>query len=175
METIKEQKNNVYLVVIRGPLGVGKSTISKEIAERLNASYISIDQVLEDNGLDNVSKKEGCIPAMNFIEANEIALPTITESLRRGQKVIVDGNFYHMEALTQLLEKANNYDTYIFTLKCLLEVCIQRDSQRTNPHGSGAAAAVHKLVSRFDSGICIQTEDQDLETTVNEVMSHLPS
>jgi shikimate kinase len=32
-----------YFVIIRGPLGVGKTTIAKRLAKQLNAKYISID------------------------------------------------------------------------------------------------------------------------------------
>ena len=38
-------------IVIRGPLGVGKTTVARALAEQLSALYISIDQVLEDHDL----------------------------------------------------------------------------------------------------------------------------
>ena len=41
-----------YFIIIRGPLGIGKSTIAKALAEILKAEYIAIDKVLEENGLD---------------------------------------------------------------------------------------------------------------------------
>ena len=40
------------VIIIRGPLGSGKTTISKLIADKINANYYSIDNVLERYNLD---------------------------------------------------------------------------------------------------------------------------
>lgn len=42
------------MVIIRGPLGIGKSTIAKQIAYKINGDYISINDVLAKNHLDQV-------------------------------------------------------------------------------------------------------------------------
>ena len=34
------------VIIIRGPLGSGKTTIAKEVARKLNAEYISIDSIV---------------------------------------------------------------------------------------------------------------------------------
>ena len=34
------------LILVRGPLGVGKTTVARKLAASLNAHYISIDSVL---------------------------------------------------------------------------------------------------------------------------------
>ena len=47
-----------YIIIIRGPLGVGKSTVSKELAKKLKGRHIPIDKVLEEN---NLERKEGGI------------------------------------------------------------------------------------------------------------------
>lgn len=41
------------LILLRGPLGVGKTTIAQKLAAALNARVVSIDSVLEENGLDH--------------------------------------------------------------------------------------------------------------------------
>lgn len=168
------KQNNPYLVLVRGPLGVGKSTISTMLAGILNAEYISIDKVLEDHKLDDMDESVGCIHVNNFLEANTIALPDILTSLRREKNVIVDGNFYYKEALMHLIDSIGAYPSYVFTLKCPLEVCVERDSSRAISHGFIEAKAVHKLVSRFDYGICLDTENQIAEETVKEIMTYLP-
>ena len=70
-----------YFVIIRGPLGVGKSAVARELARILNGEYIPIDDVLEKPGLDKVDEKEGGIPAKNFIKGNEIIIPNIIDKL----------------------------------------------------------------------------------------------
>ena len=34
-------------IIIRGPLGVGKSTVAKAIAKKIGGAYISVDEVLD--------------------------------------------------------------------------------------------------------------------------------
>ncbi|MDD4111129.1 MAG: (d)CMP kinase [Clostridia bacterium] len=36
-----------YYIIIRGPAGVGKTTIAKNLQDKLGADYISFDEILE--------------------------------------------------------------------------------------------------------------------------------
>jgi len=162
-----------YFIIIRGPLGIGKTTIAKKLADILKGEYISIDDVLEKNNLDKIDKKEGCITAKNFIKGNEIVIPKIKEKLSKGKIVIIDGCFYHKEQIEHFIK---NLDAshFIFTLKAPLEVCIDRDSKREKVYGMEAAIAVFNMVSKFDYGILIETEDKSVEKSADEIISHLP-
>jgi shikimate kinase len=163
----------MFYVIIRGSLGIGKSTIAKELAKKIKGEYISIDQVLEENKLDKIDKKLGCISCENFIKANEIALPLILKNLENGKNVVIDGNFYHKEQLDNLIKNLGKYKKYVFTLKATLETCIERDKQREKSYGEGAATAVFNLVSRFDSGINIDSEGKKKQEVLNEIYSHI--
>lgn len=90
------------VIIIRGPLGIGKSTISKELAKILNGVYISIDEVLSKNDLDKMPEGEN-IPVSHFIKANELIIEEIKNNLKKNISVIVDGNFYYKEALEHLV------------------------------------------------------------------------
>jgi len=157
-------------IIIRGPLGIGKSTIAKELAKKLKAKYISIDEVLKKHDLDVIDKKEGCILAKNFIKGNNIILAKIKEKLKE-KVVILDGCFYHKEQIEHL--KKNLKPIFIFTLKAPLKVCIERDTNRKKSYGKDAAKAVFDLVSRFDYGYIIDTENKDIDETVKEIVSYL--
>ena len=74
-----------YYIIIRGPLGSGKSTICEKLAQILDAKYIGMDEVLEKHGLDKMPPDAPCISAENFIKANEIVLPEVKELLFRRQ------------------------------------------------------------------------------------------
>jgi len=157
-----------YFVVIRGPLGVGKSTIAVNLAEILKGRYISIDKTLEQMGLDKVEGES--IPAKNFINAQEEVMPVIKDSLERGEPVIIDGCFYHAEQIEHL---ANNldYKNYVFSLKSDLDVCIERDKKRGDSHGEDAAKAVYELVSRLDIGTVI--ENKNIEQTLKKIQEEI--
>jgi len=160
-----------YYVIIRGPLGVGKSTIARKLAEILKAGYVSIDDLLCEYGLDRVSEEE-CIPADNFIRATEIILPSVVKKLGEGEIVILDGCFYHEEQIDHLVRNLPE-PHYAFNLRATLRTCIERDSGRKKAYGVYAAAAVYNLVSKFDYGINIDTNDKTEEQVVGEILAHL--
>lgn len=163
-----------YFIIMRGPLGVGKSAISENLAKILDAEHISLDKVLEKHNLDKGDEALGCIPPQNFIKADELILPYAESALKKGKIVIFDGCFYHREQIDDLLAKLKEYRHYAFTLKAPLDVCIQRDAGRKLVYGDGAAAAVYGLVSRFDYGTMIDTSGKTIEATIKEILTHLP-
>jgi tRNA uridine 5-carbamoylmethylation protein Kti12 len=160
-----------YYIIIRGPLGVGKSTIAQALTKRLRASYISVDDVLAENGLD-VRGNRPCIPAENFIKADHIVLAAAKAALKNGKIVIFDGCFYHKEQIDDL-ERNLSGKHFVLTLKAPLELCVKRDSKREKPCGEAAAKAVHALVSRFDYGIIMDTKGKTAGQCVEEMLSHL--
>ncbi|MBU0461039.1 MAG: ATP-binding protein [Nanoarchaeota archaeon] len=161
-----------YYIIIRGPLGVGKSTISRKLAQILDGEYISIDAVLAEHDLDKVDENAECIPAENFIKADELILPEVRKSLKKSKIVIFDACFYHKEQIEHLTQRLP-FPHYIFTLKAPLKICIERDSKRKKNYGEPAAAAVHSLVSRFDYGTIIDTNNKTVAQTVKEMLSYL--
>lgn len=161
-----------YFVIIRGPLGSGKTTVARRLAQQIGAEYFSIDQALEDLELDRVGPDEECIPARNFLAAQEAMLPRIREWLARGRSVIVDGNFYHREQIDHLV-RALPFSNAIFTLETPIEVCIARDRARSKPLGEDAARAVHHLVSRFSAGTSIDAT-KSIDAVLGAIIEQLP-
>jgi len=162
-----------YFIIIRGPLAVGKTTVSKKLTRILDGKYISFDRLMEEHDLDRGDENEGCIPARNFVRANEIIIPKIKRLLEKKKIVILDGCFYHREQILHLYENIP-YRHITFTLKAPVSVCIQRDRGREHVYGEGAARAVHEMVSGFDEGIIINTDKKNLPQTVKEITHHLP-
>ena len=162
----------VYYIIIRGPLGCGKSTIAENLTTLLHAEYISIDKALEENKLDKVGPEAECIPVENFIKANEIVIPKVKEKLKTGKIVVFDACFYHKKAIDHLIQNLE-YPHYVFTLKAPIEVCIERDMKRKKHLGEDAVRAVHILVSRFDYGAVIDAS-QPLDTTIKNILFYLP-
>lgn len=156
-------------ILIRGPLGVGKTTVARAVCAQLDGVYISVDAILEENQLDQCP--DG-IPARNFIRANEIALPMAQAALSIGKAVVVDGNFYYTSQIKHLLKRLPK-PAYVFTLNASVEECIARDRGRERVYGADAATWVHFLVTRFNTGIPIDTTGKTAEQVVEEIVQNL--
>ena len=145
-------------IIIRGPLAVGKSTVAKIIVEKMGGLYISVDQVLEEYGLDKASDGEG-IPLTNFLKSNEIIIARAQQAHAHGKPVVIDGNFYHKPQIEKLVD-ALGEQTLAITLKASIETCLVRDAAREQSYGEDATRVVHMFVSAFDYGVIINTENQ---------------
>ena len=171
----------VYYVVIRGPLGVGKSSVSQSLASRVGADYIPIDRILEEHGLEEWD--EDRISLKSFLRANGIAVERARASLDHGTPVVVDGNFYWREAIDDLLHRLP-FDHHVFTLQAPLKVCVERDQRRpATPSGReqragdrlGAQATrdVYELVTQVRYGTSIDATGP-VEATLARILRHLP-
>lgn len=160
------------LIIIRGPLGIGKTTIARKIAEKIHGEYISIDNLLTELNLDQVDQNEGCIPLQNFLEANKAILPKIKQLIDNHTPVIIDGNFYHQPQIEDLIKDFQN-NSIVFSLIAPLEVCITRDAGRPDSYGKEAATAVYNLASKFNYGQTIDTKNLSVDRIVNQIISYL--
>ena len=160
-----------YFLIIRGPLGSGKTTIATGLSDRLGAEHVKVDEILEQNNLDHIPEGAPCIPLENFMKANELVRSDVRQALESGKPVIFDACFYHKEVIEDLIQSLS-FPHYVFTLKAPLTICIERDSKRKKSHGEGAAQAVHNLVSAFDYGTMIDVT-KTLDETVEEILSHI--
>ncbi len=158
-------------MIIRGPLGSGKTTIAKKLAKTLGAEYIAIDRIVDQHGLDK-EKEQGYISRRSFMKANNIVLPKTVEMLDKGKQIIFDGNFYWRSQIEDLIKRLN-FPHFIFTLKAPLEVCVQRDKDRSNSHGQDAAEAVYRKSTEFDYGTLIDVT-KPVEQSLEKMLSKLP-
>ncbi|MGP8078779.1 MAG: ATP-binding protein [Thermoplasmata archaeon] len=159
----------VFYVVVRGPLGVGKSTVSARLARELGAEHVPIDRILDERGLEEW--EGGYISQKSFLRATAIAVDQARGFLERGTPVVFDGNFYWKSQIESLIIQLD-YRHYVFTLKAPLRVCIERDSQRSPPHGKKAARDVYAKSTEFDYGIGVDAT-RAVEDVVGEILSHI--
>ena len=161
-----------YYLIIRGPLGIGKTTIAKSLAEKLGAKHISVDRIVDDPKLITRELEQGYISQNNFLQANKIVAPRAIKYLGRGIPVIFDGNFYWKSQINDLISRLN-YPHYVFTLKAPLSVCIKRDADRDKTHGKDAAEAVYRKSTSFDYGNLIDTENKTPEQVIEEIRGYI--
>lgn len=157
-----------FYLIIRGPLGAGKTTVSRSLAHALVAEHIRIDEVLDT--FEN-EWEEGFISQASFFRANEIVAQTAREHLRAGKRVIFDGNFYHVSQIEDLLRRLD-FDHQVFTLRAPLDLCIHRDGGRDVSYGREAVEDVFRKATEFDYGTVIDAS-MTLKDTVGRVMSEL--
>ncbi len=156
-----------FAFAIRGPLGAGKTTISKALAKKLGAVVIHIDDVpVVEREWDGGS-------ATLFLKANEGAAEMALPQLSRGISVIFDQNFYWKSVIKDL-ERRLPVKLKVFSLKVPLETCIERDQKRVPSLGHQAAREVFAKVNRFEYGIPIDAT-KPLTSVLKEIRGHLRS
>ena len=160
-----------YVVVIRGPLGIGKTTVATRLAEALGATVVSIDRILEEHDLEEWV--DGYISVESFVRANAWALRAAEEPLGRGAPVVVDGNFYWETQLRDLVDRLA-HGSYVFTLVAPVEVCIERDRRRVHPLGEEAVHEVYAKATTFTWGTPVDAA-RALDDIVREILGHLPT
>jgi tRNA uridine 5-carbamoylmethylation protein Kti12 len=162
-----------YYVLFRGPLGAGKTTISKELARVLNAEYVPFKINIDKETLNRLDKEGKPIPIKYYIDEFKKLVPIVKNLLNNKKIVIIDGAYYYKKLL-EFIFKNLNHKNFIFDLKVPLDTCISRDKERKISYGKDAAKAVYKQVSSFDYGIPIDVT-KSLDETIKEIMSHLKS
>lgn len=154
-----------FYVIIRGPLGVGKTSVSKALAKGIGAEYLSIDQILDDHGLWRKGR------LAEFLRANRVAVGRAERFLVKGRPVVFDGNFYWKSQIEDL-ERRLDYPHHVFTLKAPLCVCIARDRRRKPSHGSVAAREVYAKSTKFGYGVGVDAT-RPPEVVVREIAKRL--
>ncbi|KKW43041.1 MAG: hypothetical protein UY92_C0001G0055 [Candidatus Magasanikbacteria bacterium GW2011_GWA2_56_11] len=144
---------------------MGKTTVSKLLAKKLGAEYLSVDKILSDNNLD----KDDDISVENFLKANEI-ITGISDG-NRGPYVI-DGNFYYQKQIDDLKNRFKD-GVAIFTITSTVEKCIKRDAQREKVYGEDSVRYVYMVVSKVKAGIEIDNTDLTIEETIQTIIDNL--
>ena len=154
-----------FFLIVRGPLGAGKTTIARALAQDLGAEVVSIDEVLE------LQEWDGGSEAL-FLAANVVAADRARALLLRGVPVVVEGNFYWERAIQDLAGRLA-FPHEVFTLKVPLEVCLERDRLRSPSYGEEAAREVFEKAARVECGVPIDGT-RGVADIVRDVRSRLP-
>jgi predicted kinase len=170
-----------FYLVIRGPLGVGKSTVSRRLGEILGTVPISIDRILEDHSLEEWVADR--ISLRSFLRANEYAAEAAISSLRQGRPAIIEGCFYWRKQIDDLVHRLS-WPHHVFTLDAPFSECIARDATRPAPdpevgprggdqQGPEGAKAVFEMVARVPAGIMIDASGS-VDDTVAKILRSIP-
>ena len=159
-----------YFAVIRGPLGIGKTTVAERLAARVGGEYLSIDRILDEPGMEEW--EDGYVSLRSFLRVNEIAAGPARVSLAAGTPVILDGNFYYVAQIRDLIDRLP-YLNFVFTLQAPLEVCLDRDRHRARPLGEEGVRDVYAKSTSFEWGIGVDAT-HPLDRVVDQIRARLP-
>jgi broad-specificity NMP kinase len=151
------------MIVIRGPSGVGKTTVAKLVAAKLDVPIIHIDEVLHEHGLGYIIG-EPCIPEENFFKVNRIIEGDVKRKASKGH-IVMEGNFYHLSHIKDTEKLA---PAMWFTLNAPLQTCVERDSSR-NGIGETRIGNVYRNTTMFSYGTEIDTEGRSPEEIADEI------
>jgi AAA domain-containing protein len=160
-----------FFVVVRGPLGIGKTTVAQTLAKALRGRWISVDEILEEFQLEEW--KDGYISEASFLRTNEFVERQALPWLEAGTPVVVDGNFYWPSQVDDLTGRLP-YPSRVFTLKGPVELCIARDAGRKLSYGEEGARAVFAKSTSFRRGISLDAS-RPLREIVAQIRSRLPT
>lgn len=158
-----------FYAIVRGPLGAGKTTVSRQVASAVGGKHLAIDTILEDYQLEDWD--EDGISETSFLRANIIAAREAAPPLRSRTPVIVDGNFYWKSAVDDLVARLW-FPHAVFTLKAPLTTCIARDAGRSPSYGPDSAREVYAKTTAFDYGVVVDATGS-VETTVEAILVEL--
>lgn len=152
-----------FYVVIRGPAGIGKTTVAKLLARRLHASFISFDKIRVRHAI-GLSEKQR-------IKANEIGIPLARKKLLNGIPVVFDGVFYHASQLKHL-KKNLHYPCIVFSLAAPVSTVVARDAKRRGKAklGKRKISNFYPAVAKFQPGIVINTLGKTARKIVEEIL-----
>lgn len=139
-------------VVVRGALGVGKTTVARALAVALNGRHVSLDEILDREHLEE--RKSGFLSERSFLRANEFAVRLAKPLLVQGTPVVFDGNFYHRSQIEDLL-RSLDFPGLVVTLQAPLDECLRRDRNRDPSYGEESVRAVYAKATEVDYGLRI--------------------
>lgn len=159
------------VIIIRGPLGVGKTTLAKKLSERMEAKLYSVDDLVKEAGFDRIDPKLGCIPLANFLAVQEDILQDVKKQLSK-RSVVIEGSFYYKDQI-DFFFKGLQENPLVVTIKADLETCIARDLKRKPSFGVAAVTSIYNLVSKFDDGLVLDIEGKPRDLIVETIQKWL--
>lgn len=109
---------------------MGKSTVARAVGRAEGARVISIDRILDDEGIEEWDADR--VALRSFLRANEFAVAQAARALDAGRPTLIEGNFYWNKQVEDLVDRLPS-PALVVHLVAPLELCLSRDAGRPEP------------------------------------------
>jgi len=171
-------KRGLKVVIIRGPPGSGKSTISKEVGKMLKDPVIVLNKDAFINGLVTFNTEK--------IDQDKIfTIPMLESALKEKINVIIDGIYGGDKGADKIIRvekyaKKNNAKFYVFNLNCSLKTSFKRIDTRKGHIVPGEFKKEERIKwynyvyeNKYKKLIQIDTENLSQEQTINFILKRI--
>ncbi|MFH0906297.1 MAG: zeta toxin family protein [archaeon] len=156
-----------FAIIIRGPAGVGKSSISNKLKEEIpNLIHIDIDK------FKHIISKESNTTRSKI--AQDVGIFFIKQLIKNKYNIIVDEIFrekYYYQMI-RVLEK-NNYSVIKIFLCASTKNLIKRDKKRLKNKGKEIIIKLEKEIRPLNGDIIIDTNNKSVRQIINQILKIL--
>ena len=160
------------VIIIRGPAGVGKTTVGKLLKKKLGDSlFFNIDMICSDMIGDHPRKTkvrhaadELCYLAAKKTPKNNLIF----------ERLFLDQN--DIDHITKLFSKLKYKSVNVITLKSSIKKLIKQDSIRSGTLGTESIKRLHNLFTKSNvkkQGKIIEVKNKKPQRIVNEIIDYL--
>ncbi|MEK6963590.1 MAG: hypothetical protein AABX70_04130 [Nanoarchaeota archaeon] len=159
-------------VLIRGPIGVGKTSVAKRFSNLLSLDcypsfFIEFDRFRRELGIGEPTYLNKRVGTFLLVER-------MNQLIQKGSLPVVEGVFY--EGNMNHLRRNITGLALLIKLMAPLDICIERDQRRTYPRGVERVVPVwNSLQHTVVSEVSINTETRTIEEIVDDVYLHFKS
>ncbi len=154
-------------IFIRGPIGVGKTSVSRSLYDRLRLNYYN-PFLLEFDRFRNENVEEQ-ITDLNQQRAVELLVHKLNDLIESRCIPIIEGVFYQPELVSYLLNNVYGKSLRI-KLFAPVDVCVERNQNRRFSREEFRVVNTWELLQQDEQGeMVIQTQDRTIEHVVDEI------
>jgi predicted kinase len=155
-------------IIIRGPSGIGKSTVASLVHEKIeNSANIDIDVIKRMISFDSTKERTEI--------AHAVTRSFVKELIDKNFNIIIEEIFRddHYEKIIKILDESH-YNHYTFFLTAPLELLIQRDAQRENKiKGSETITRLYKEIQPRENEIVLDVASLSTQEIVDVMLSKI--
>ncbi len=157
-------KEKQVLILIRGPAGVGKSTISKAL-KRKKEGLVHLDV----DSFKHLISKESSKTRTEI--AHEVGSLFLQKLLEKGYSVVIEELFREKE-YKEILKKVKKFKILVLKvfLKAPKKVLYLRDANRGKNKGKAVISKLHGIVKESGEDIVIDTSKVSVAEAVKKIL-----